>query len=154
MTVSGSEALGSLVYPQDVEVGKEYFFSRGAHVPMIKAKVIRVNVSPFPLAANGWRNRVIYKIGLEDQPDFKMIWNPEGELTLETHLYKIYEIIDTRNSPQIQAQTNVLRNLGRYGKIPMNIAIGKIPGYLGLGGKSRRMKRGRRGTKRRYKRCA
>jgi hypothetical protein len=134
MAVSRSEAPGPLVHPQDVEVGKEYFFRRGSPLSITKAKVTRVDVIPDPLDANGWRNRVIYEIHLEDKPVFVMFWNPEGDLTLETHFYKIYKIIN----PIFERRKHIL-------SLRPN----------GVGGRRQRStKRHRRSTKRRYKRHA
>jgi hypothetical protein len=126
--ISKSEAPGQLVAPWDVEVGKEYFFSHGANMPMIKAKVTRVNVIPDPLDVNGWRNRVVYDIHLDGQPSFSMFWNPEGELTLETHFNKIYKIIN----PIFERRKHILAPVTK------------------VGGRRRRQ----RSTKRRYKRRA
>lgn len=145
MAVSRSEAPGSLVGPWDVEVGKEYFFRRGSPVSMTKAKVTRVDVIPDPLNANGWRNRVIYDIHLEDQPTFTMFWNPEGDLTLETHFYKIYKIIN----PIFERRKHILslHYPDENSKaIVSNIGETKV-GDSKIGGR-----RKRRSTKRRYKR--
>lgn len=58
--------------------------------------------------------------------------------------HRYHRFYEARDSAKIQAQTNVMRNLGRYGKVPMNIAMHKLPGYLGLGGGRRRTAKRRR----------
>ncbi len=113
MSVTRSEAPGPLVAPWDVEVGKEYFFRNTIYSPFTKGKVTNFALRQDGINTDGWRNRVIYKISVEGQPDFIMIWNPESH-TPETHLSRIHKIIN----PILERRKHLLANRtgGRRGR--------------------------------------
>lgn len=136
----GLEVDPSTIVPGD---GKEYYWKFHSFNPHIKVKITRrVDAEPggpppypyFWLSAVSVENPGPYPHTLGINPAYYA--NPPR------HAYHRFYVV--RDSAKIQAQTNVLRNLGRYGKVPMNIAMHKLPGYLGLGGRRSKRRRTRR----------
>ncbi len=133
--------LGPQIYPNTLQIGKEYYLF-APYKGHVKGTMKGIDDDFLPeMRPLYW---ILFQLQGEAHPT-RFAVNPDEKL--DTSYHKYYEI---RNPVQVQAQTNVLRNLGVHGKLPMNIAMHELPKYLGLGGKSKRKTR-RRKTRRRSK---
>jgi hypothetical protein len=133
--------LGPQLDPTTMKIGKEYYY----YVPSlgnIFTKVVITNIRVNPAGPEIPYTLIHLKRLSDDSPLIAAVGYPH--IPWESYIHKFFEI---RNHAQIQAQTNVLRNLGRYGKIPMNVSMG-IGSYLGLGGKRKLRRKTKRSNKR------
>ena len=141
----GPEIDPSTIVPGD---GQEYYWNLWSSNPYVKVTITKRRDAA-PDSPHEYPYFWLYARPVENPGPYDKILgiNPVDYANPHNGAYhKFYKI---RDSAQIQAQTNALRNLGRNGKVPMNIAMHKLPGYLGLGGKRRSVKRhGRRGPAR------
>ena len=139
------EDLGSLLLPGDLKENEMYYFMRVKLVP-----------GPSMLSGRSYEKVTIIKITVSVSSEGRLMYqidflNSAGKLKSAMYITNAatgkysgsvfsgrFYSIDTERT---QAQINTMRNLGRYGKVPMNIAMHKLPTYLGLGGKRRTRRR-------------
>lgn len=142
------EDLGSLLLPGELEVGGMYYFGSTVFNQGIpasttlgrydKVTVISIDVTPRGEQELQYELNFITSAGKPMHRRF--VTNKEtGEYVTRKFFGRFFGI----ETAMKQAQINTLRNLGRSGKVPMNIAMHKLPAYLGLGGKRRTRRRRR-----------
>jgi hypothetical protein len=129
--------LGPQIDPNTIRVGDiVYFNDFGIYKKVRITRRRDANDPPY-----FWLNAT--EVGKPDQYPYTRLlgFDPAYKWFPPYPSYRPNEFFAIRDSAQIQAQTNSLRNLGTKGKVPMDIAMHVLPKYLGLGGTRRRGRR-------------
>ena len=143
------EDLGPLLFPGQLEVGGVYYFGStifNEGIPVYTTlgrydKVTVISIDVTPQGEQELQYELNFIINSTGRPlHRRFVTNKETDNYISNRFYGRFFGIETDKK---QAQINTLRNLGRSGKVPMNIAMHKLPSYLGLGGK-RKTRRGRK----------